>query len=176
MILIGIGANLPSPQHGSPRETCVAALKALEAKGVATVRHSRWYRSAPVPASSQPWYVNGVARVETTASPEALMALLHEVERAFGRVRGERDAARVLDLDLLAYGALVRTDGPPPHVPHPRLENRAFVLLPLAEVAPVWRHPVSGRSLDELIAALPPEQVALPIVDETPPEPDRASA
>ncbi len=118
-ILIGLGANLPG-RWGPPRATCEAAVAALEAEGLRVVRRSRWYESAPVPASDQPWYVNGVIAVETGLSPEALLALLHRVEARFGRERRTRNEARVIDLDLLAYGERVN-DGPaPPLLPHPR--------------------------------------------------------
>src|SRR5215475_12146454 len=152
--LVAIGANLPSPTHGPPRATCEAALAELSRRGLRIVRRSRWYESAPVPLADQPWYVNGVVAVDTNLSPEALLALLHEVERDFGRERREVNAARVLDLDLLAYGDLV-LNGAPPILPHPRLADRAFVVLPLADVAPDWRHPVTGRSVAELRASLP---------------------
>ena len=162
-ILIGIGANLPSAAHGPPRATCEAALAALRARGLRVLRRSRWYESAPVPPSDQPWYVNGVARVETALPPPALLALLHDIERDFGRERREINAARVIDLDLLAYGD--RVESGPPALPHPRLHERAFVLLPLAEVAPNWRHPATGRSVAALIAALAPDQAARPLAD-----------
>jgi 2-amino-4-hydroxy-6-hydroxymethyldihydropteridine diphosphokinase len=157
LILIAIGSNLPSPEFGAPRDTCEAALAALSHGGLRIVRRSRWFESAPVPLSDQPWFVNGVAVVETSLPPGDLLALLHETERNFGRERREVNAARILDLDLIAYGDLVRTDAPP-LLPHPRLHERAFVLLPLADVAPDWRHPVDGRTLHEMIRALPPEQ------------------
>jgi 2-amino-4-hydroxy-6-hydroxymethyldihydropteridine diphosphokinase len=108
MILIGLGANLASAEFGAPPASLEAALRMLQESGVRIVARSRWYRSAPVPASSQPWFVNGVAAVETTLDPVALLALLHEIEARFGRVRRERNAARVLDLDLLDYAARVR--------------------------------------------------------------------
>lgn len=158
MILLGLGANLPSARHGGPAATLAAALAALAAEGVAVERLSPWYRSAPVPAADdQPWYINGVASVKTGLAPEALLALLHRVERRFGRVRRERNEPRVLDLDLLDYDGLVQPGGGAV-LPHPRLHERAFVLLPLREVAPGWRHPTLGRGVDELIAALPPGQ------------------
>jgi 2-amino-4-hydroxy-6-hydroxymethyldihydropteridine diphosphokinase len=164
-ILIGVGANLPS-RWGSPKATCAAALEALEAEGIEVARRSRWYESAPVPASDQPWYVNGVAAVETDLSPEALLIVLHRTEQRFGRERRERDEARVIDLDLLAYGTRVN-DGPaPPLLPHPRATQRSFVLLPLREVAPGWVDPRSGRSVDDLIAALPKGQIARPMSEE----------
>jgi 2-amino-4-hydroxy-6-hydroxymethyldihydropteridine diphosphokinase len=166
MVLIGLGSNLESDCIGTPREICVAALVAIEATGVRVVRRSRWFRSAPVPPSDQPWFVNGVAVVEPGIGPSALLERLHAVEAGFGRVRRERNEARVLDLDLLAYDDLV-LDGPEgPVVPHPRLHERAFVLLPLAEVAPGWRHPRSGALLAELIAALPPGQHAEAIAED----------
>ncbi len=163
MILIGLGANLPSPRHGEPRATCEAALTALEAAGVKVLRRSRWYRSAPVPASDQPWFVNGVAAVETGLAPAELLALLHRIEADFGRARRRRNEARILDLDLLAYGERRSAPGEAPVLPHPRLAGRAFVVLPLAEIAPGWRHPVSGLTAAEMAGLLPPDQVAQPI-------------
>ena len=161
-VLIGLGANLPS-SRGAPQATCEAALEALGEAGVKVVRRSRWYRSAPLPPSPQPWFVNGVAAVETALDPVALLALLREIERRFGRVRVQLGEARKLDLDLLDYGGQVRPGEPPPELPHPRMHGRAFVLLPLAEVAPDWRHPRLGGSIEALIGALPPAQAAEPL-------------
>ncbi len=165
MILIGLGANLPTPS-GPPQATLAAALAALAAlagEGVEVLARSRWYRSAPVPPSDQPWFVNGVAALATQLDPAALLALLHRIEAHFGRVRRQTNEARPLDLDLLDYdGEIVATEGGLV-LPHPRLHERGFVLLPLAEVAPHWRHPRLGRSVAELIAALPPDQQAEPL-------------
>jgi len=157
MILIGLGANLPSAIHGPPEATLVAALAALADEGATVDRLSPWYRSAPVPAGDQPWYVNGVAAVTTQLAPSALLDLLHRVERRFGRQRRDRNEPRVLDLDVLDYDGLVQPEGRPA-LPHPRLHERAFVLLPLRDVAPHWRHPVLGRGIDELVGALPAGQ------------------
>ncbi|MQX36680.1 2-amino-4-hydroxy-6-hydroxymethyldihydropteridine diphosphokinase [Roseospira navarrensis] len=157
MSLIALGSNLPGP-GGSPRETVTAALEALPAQGIRVVACSAWYRSAPVPPSDQPWFVNGVARVAgpPDLTPADLLARLHAVEAAFGRRRdGTRNAARTLDLDLLDVEGRVLREGAP-LLPHPRLTERAFVLLPLADVAPDWRHPVTGRSVSALIADLGP--------------------
>ena len=162
IILIAIGSNLPSPEFGPPRAICEAALAELARRGVRIVRRSRWFESAPVPLSDQPWFVNGVAIVQTALPPAELLALLHETERRFGRERRQVNAARILDLDLIAYGDLVRTDAPP-LLPHPRLHERAFVLLPLADLAPDWRHPATGRTLAEMIGALPAEQSIRPL-------------
>lgn len=155
MILIGLGANLPSAA-GAPAATLAAALAELEAAGVAVERRSPWYRTAPLPADDQPWYVNGVAAVATRLGPEELLALLHRIEAGFGRRRRRRNEPRELDLDLLDYQGLVRAAAPV--LPHPRLTERAFVLLPLADVAPGWRHPATGAGTAELIAALSPGQ------------------
>ena len=157
-ILIALGANLPSPRFGAPRATLEAALAAIAAKGVRILRRSSWWESEPVPASDQPWYVNGVAAVATALEPVALLRLLHGVEAEFGRIRGARNEARLLDLDLLAYGDRRREGPEPPLLPHPRLADRAFVLLPLAEVAPDWCHPVSRETVRQLIARLPAGQ------------------
>lgn len=163
MILIAIGANLPNRRFGTPRETCEAALAALADSGVKIRRRSRWYRSAPVPPSGQPWFVNGVAILETTLDPAGLLALLHRIEADFGRVRRVRNEARVIDLDLLAYDDRVSGSGETPVLPHPRLAERAFVVQPLAEIAPDWRHPRDGRTAREMLAALPPAGLAEPI-------------
>ena len=111
MILIGLGANLPSARYGAPPASLEAALAGLEKAGPRVLARSRWYRSAPVPASDQPWFVNGVAEVATVLDPPGLLALLHRVEQEFGRVRREKNAARCLDLDLLAYDNRVTRPG-----------------------------------------------------------------
>lgn len=161
MILIGLGANLPSAL-GPPEATLAAALAALEAAGIRILARSRWYRSAPVPASDQPWFVNAVASLATALDPAALLQLLHHIEASFGRERRRRNEARPLDLDLLDYDGLVQDGEGGPILPHPRLHQRAFVLLPLAEIAPAWRHPRLGLTVAALIAALPPDQSAEP--------------
>jgi 2-amino-4-hydroxy-6-hydroxymethyldihydropteridine diphosphokinase len=156
-----LGANLPST-YGEPAETLQAALIRLGEEGVKLSRRSQFWHSRPVPVSDQPWFVNAVAALETDLSPEALLALLHRIEAEFGRVRSVVNAPRLIDLDLLAYGRLVSGETAP-ILPHPRLDQRAFVLLPLAEIAPRWRHPVSGLDLDTLIARLPADQEAQPL-------------
>jgi 2-amino-4-hydroxy-6-hydroxymethyldihydropteridine diphosphokinase len=153
LVLIGLGANLESPRWGAPRETLAAALAALAAEGVAVLARSAWYRSAPVPLSDQPWYVNAVASVATGRNARGLLELTQAVERRFGRVRGMPNAARVLDLDLLDYLG-ERIDEPDLVLPHPRLHLRRFVLEPLAEIAPGWRHPVLGAPVEELLAGI----------------------
>lgn len=153
MILLGLGANLPSPA-GPPQATLLAALSELAQHNVRVVARSPFYRTAPVPVSDQPWFVNAVAVLDTALSPSELLGLFQEIERRFGRVRGpEKNAARSLDLDLLDYqGNIVST--PDLLLPHPAIHERAFVLLPLRDVAPEWRHPVFGKPVAKLIARL----------------------
>jgi 2-amino-4-hydroxy-6-hydroxymethyldihydropteridine diphosphokinase len=159
VILVAVGANLPGPQGQPPLDTCRAAVEALAAlPRLGLVAVSRWYQTAPVPPSDQPLYINGVVRLDGDAEPAVLLAQLHTIEAAAGRVRGARNAARVLDLDLIDLHGLVR-DAPDPVLPHPRADSRAFVLLPLADVAPDWRHPRLGRSVADLIAALTAQDI-----------------
>ncbi len=157
MILVGIGSNLAAPRFGSPQETASAAVARLPAIGVTVVRCSRWYLSAPVPPSDQPWYVNAVALVETRLGPAALLASLLALEARFGRRRGVANAARTLDLDLLDYDGR-RSATKRLTLPHPRLHERRFVLAPLAEIAPHWRHPRLAMTASELLRRLPPGQ------------------
>ncbi|MDP1839569.1 MAG: 2-amino-4-hydroxy-6-hydroxymethyldihydropteridine diphosphokinase [Reyranella sp.] len=155
-IFIGAGANLAHPTYGSPRETLEAAFRELGRRGVQVLRVSPWYRTAPVPASDQPWYQNAVIEVGTTLGPDKLLAILHEVEEAFGRVRSVANAARMIDLDLLDFRGEIAPEAPGrATLPHPRLATRAFVLRPLADLAPDWRHPVTGEGVQALLAALP---------------------
>ena len=156
MIVIGLGGNLPS-QFGSPSGTLLAAVDALGQRAIIVRRLSPLYETAPVPVSDQPWYVNAVAAVETPLRPADLLLTLRRIEAQFGRVRTVRNAARVIDLDILDYnGQLVDEAGL--KLPHPRLAERAFVLYPLRDIAPAWRHPVTGKTIDALIAELPKEQ------------------
>lgn len=162
MIFIGLGANLPSTAFGPPAATCEAALGRLAECGAAPRRRSRWYRSRPEPDHGEPWFVNGVAEVETALAPLELLAVLHRIEAEIGRVRGAPNAPRCIDLDLLDYGG--RLSGPADTLilPHPRMHLRAFVLYPLAELAPDWRHPRSGASIGALVGALSPDQDCKP--------------
>ncbi len=170
MILVAVGSNMPGAGGASPKKNCERALALLEADGVAIIARSRWYRSSPWPRSDQPDYVNGVARIKAHELPGALLLRLHAIEARMGRIRGAPNLARVIDLDLLAFGRLVRgapSEGNPTQLqlPHPRLQDRAFVLYPLSEVAPMWTHPASGRTVEEMIADLADDQDCGPIED-----------
>jgi 2-amino-4-hydroxy-6-hydroxymethyldihydropteridine diphosphokinase len=156
MILIALGANLPSPA-GPPDATLEAALQELSGRAITILKRSGFYRSAAWPNPGDPSFVNAVGAVQTDLPPASLLAALHDVEAVFGRRRTAPNAPRTLDLDLLDYDG--RVEEGPPTLPHPRIESRAFVLVPLSEIAPDWRHPVSGRSVSELIERLPPGSI-----------------
>jgi len=160
--LIGLGSNLSSPTLGPPAAVVRAALARLESAGLNVASASRLYETAPVPASDQPWYVNAVAAVETGLTAREALAACMAIEAEFGRIRGARNAARILDLDVLAWDDQVIAE-PDLLVPHPRLAERAFVLLPLADVAPGWRHPGTGETMAEMLAKLPSDQQIRPL-------------
>jgi 2-amino-4-hydroxy-6-hydroxymethyldihydropteridine diphosphokinase len=162
MKLIGLGSNLSSPAFGPPAAVVRAALARLDSAGLHVASTSRLYETAPIPASDQPWYVNAVAAVETGLTAREALAACMAIEAEFGRVRGVPNAARVLDLDVLAWDDQVIAE-PDLLVPHPRLAERAFVLFPLADVAPAWRHPISRETVSKMIAKLPSNQQIRPL-------------
>ena len=158
MHFIAIGGNLPS-REGSALATCTRAAASLQAAtGLSRACRSRWYSSAPIPASGQPRFINGVVRLEGDIAPERLLAVLQDMERVAGRARGPPDGPRTLDLDIIDMGSLVRA-GPDPVLPHPRAHLRAFVLLPLRDVCPHWQHPTLGRAIGDLLEALPAQDI-----------------
>lgn len=151
MIAIALGANLRS-DIGAPLETLRHVVEQFPSFGIDVLAVSRWYETAPVPASDQPNYVNGVVSAKTELAPEALLNTLLFIEDQFGRERGEPNAARTLDLDVIDFEGRVETG--PPILPHPRMESRAFVLFPVRDVASDWVHPASGIEINALIASL----------------------
>lgn len=159
-IFVALGANLPSADYGSPRATLEAALTLLAREDLSILQRSSWWQSGPQPASDQPDFVNGVIELDTALPPAELLVVLHRIESACGRVRQQRWEARILDLDLIDYRGERRAgEGGNPVLPHPRLSERLFVLLPLQEIVPFWRHPVSGVGLTELISAAHPIRI-----------------
>ena len=150
-VLVALGANEAWLGSG-PARTVLSAARALSRLGEASL--SPLYDSPAWPDPGAPPYVNAVLRWRTALPPEAALAALLATEAAFGRRRSVANAPRTLDLDLLAHGRAVR-DSAALTLPHPRLAERDFVLLPLRDVAPAWRHPVTGEGPDALIEALP---------------------
>ncbi len=152
MILIALGANLPW-QGQSPLQNLYAVQVACERNGLRPLKVSSFYISEAWPNPSDPPYVNAVMQVETSLPPHALLDMLHKIEAIFGRHRSELNAPRSMDLDLLDYDGLIQPG--PPILPHPRLQDRAFVLIPLAEIAPDWQHPKLNQPVSTLISTLP---------------------
>jgi 2-amino-4-hydroxy-6-hydroxymethyldihydropteridine diphosphokinase len=152
MIIIALGSNIDSP-WGSPAATVRRALDFLGREGCRLVNSSSLVETLPLGRTDQPNFVNAVAQVETLMGPEALLDRLHAIEVLAGRRRGEKWGPRVLDLDLIDYDGLIR-DQPPPVLPHPEVAERAFVLAPIAEIAPDWRHPILKKSAAELLQRL----------------------
>jgi len=154
---LGLGANLPFNGMSGPA-LLAQALAAVRAAGFTPLAVSHVWQTAAWPPSEQPDFHNAVAMMEAVnVSPQALYRSLRAIELQFGRERRERWAARTLDLDILAMDGLLGTFGEVT-LPHPRMQERAFVLAPLAEIAPDWRHPVLGLTPIELLKTVPPEQ------------------
>ncbi|WP_432808066.1 2-amino-4-hydroxy-6-hydroxymethyldihydropteridine diphosphokinase [Pantanalinema sp. GBBB05] len=142
---IGLGSNL-----GNSLTILESTLQTLaQTPEIQLLARSHWYQTTAV-GPPQPDYLNGCALLRTSLSPHQLLTVLLDVETTFGRVRRERWAARTLDLDVLLFDDLI-LDTPTLQIPHPRMVERAFVLVPLAEVAPDWKEPVSRKSIAELV-------------------------
>ena len=181
-VLISLGANVAPPGR-SLVEALESALESVaDREGITLLSRSRWYRTPAFPPGSGPDFVNAAAVLETSLDPERVLAALHGAEAELGRVRTERLirwAPRVCDLDLIAMEDAVLPDREtlarwmaldlgqaqtvvPPRLvlPHPRMHERGFVLVPLADIAPQWRHPATGFTVAEMLAALPADVLA----------------
>ena len=149
-VLIGFGSN-----QGDSVLICSQAVEMLDRHSRIRIRRvSSFYRTEPVGMKDQDWFINGVVLCETDLEPEGLLSVTRQIEAHFHRVRHHRWGPRTLDLDILFFGERC-IDLPDLIVPHPRLHERRFVLVPLAELAPQWVHPVLGISVRELLARLP---------------------
>ncbi len=166
LVFVAIGGNLPAEGRDGLRPTLEAGVAALSEIGCTIIGRSSWWCSPAWPPpgpgeSRQPDYLNAVVALHTDLAPDELLLALHGIEAAFGRNRLGRWDARPLDLDLIDYAGRVQMDGEAGRaiLPHPRMAGRLFVLLPLRELAPDWRHPRSGLAIEHLIAAAEPMQI-----------------
>lgn len=150
-VVLALGANLAG-DYPSLEALLEAALSALPRAGLRLIGRSSWWRSAAWPDPSGPEYLNGVALVETSLTPRAVLDAALAIEARFGRTRAAPNGPRTLDIDLVAYGRRV-IDEPGLKVPHPRAHQRRFVMGPLAEIAPQWRHPLLGETARALADA-----------------------
>ena len=177
-LLIALGANMQS-EVGPPEATLRHALDAMPQAGLAIRAESPFYATPCFPAGAGPDYVNAAVRVTARMDAPSVLALLHDIEQQYGRERAVRWGQRTLDLDLIAFDDLILPDhethtrwrqmtaadqqvNAPQQLilPHPRVQDRAFVLVPLKDVAPQWQHPVLGLKIDEMIEALPTSAVS----------------
>ena len=160
-VIVALGGNLALEGQAVQAVLELAAGR-LAGEGLRPVRRSRWWRSAAWPDPTEPAFLNGVAIVETALEPREALAALMRIETAFGRRRSLPNAPRTLDLDLIAYGRLI-LDEPDLVLPHPRASGRLFVMGPLSEIAPDWRHPVTGETAADLAATATVGTDATPI-------------
>lgn len=175
--LIALGANLPSAT-GTALETLEKSLGLFPLESLKIDRISKWFSTPAFPEGSGPDFVNGAVRVQTTLCPDEVLSALHRIEAQLGRTRENRWEPRLCDLDMIAYDdqilpdlatfqrwnsldtAKQQTETPDQLIlPHPRLQDRSFVLVPLNDIAPDWRHPITGITVSQMLAAIPPEEL-----------------
>jgi 2-amino-4-hydroxy-6-hydroxymethyldihydropteridine diphosphokinase len=153
MILIALGSNL-SGLWGTPREMIMKALAELARENIHVLRVSTLIETAPFGVTDQPHFVNAVASVDTHHASEEVMVILHRIEERAGRKRTLRWGPRTLDLDLIDYNRVITPPDATLHLPHPGIAERDFVLRPIAEIAPDWRHPVTQATASDMLQAL----------------------
>ena len=165
-VIVALGSNLGG-EYGSSWSALNKALQGFGEIGLVVKAKSSIWRSAAWPDPSRPPYLNAVALVETALEPADLLAALHAMEARFGRRRTTANESRVLDLDLIAYGRRVIST-PDLVIPHPRAAERRFVMGPLAEIAPAWRHPQTGARAGALAGAATVGRDATPLPPDAP--------
>jgi 2-amino-4-hydroxy-6-hydroxymethyldihydropteridine diphosphokinase len=148
---LALGSNI-----GDREANLRDAVNRLESQEIHVLRRSSLYETAPQELLDQPWFLNAVLQVETSLFPMQLLARVREIERQMGRRRVTPKGPRNIDIDILFYGRTVIATAEL-EVPHPRIAQRRFVLEPLAEIAPEFRHPITGKTANEMLAALEPQ-------------------
>jgi 2-amino-4-hydroxy-6-hydroxymethyldihydropteridine diphosphokinase len=155
MILIGIGSNMPGP-WGTPAATVARVASELDRGAIRVTRVSTPVRTTPFGITDQPAFTNAALAITTGLAPAALLLHLQALERRAGRHREIRWGPRTLDLDILDYRGLVLAEPSALVLPHPGIAERPFVLVPIVEIAPHWRHPVTGLTATEMLARVAP--------------------
>lgn len=169
MIIISLGSNVAG-RWGDPATTIRRALNELNRSNITILRYSALYCTSPYGVTDQPLFLNAAAVVRTGLPPLVLLSMLKELENQAGRIHTRRWGPRALDVDIIDYNGRIMTWSPPrcqpinlrrgKHgaypliLPHPQMQSRHFVLRPMQDIAPFWHHPVSGRSIKQLIARL----------------------
>ena len=159
MIIIAIGSNSISADYASSIEACEASIKMMLNQRIALVDKSSWYESVPVPISGQPNFINGIILINTNLKSHDLLLKLQSIETQMGRIRSIKNANRIIDLDLIAYNDdIIETDLLT--LPHPRMFERAFVLLPISELIPEWRHPLTNLSVNTMLEQVKGQKIS----------------
>ncbi len=157
MIIVAIGSNLSSKTYGLPENNCFECLKILK-KVFFVKKISKFYKSEPIPKSDQKWYVNGVIEICTTLYPRDILNKLFLIENYFKRTRKIKNEPRVIDLDLISYkNKSIKNKSLT--VPHPRMHQRKFVIRPICDLDPNWRHPVLKIKANVLLKSVANQKI-----------------
>lgn len=158
MILVAIGSNLNSKSFGSPEQNCKVAIDILR-EYFEVIKFSHFYKSEPIPKSKQPWFVNCIVNIRSKISPSNLLDTLLQIESQFGRERGKKNEARVIDLDLIAYNRMI-VNSLKLTLPHPRMHLRKFVIQPICDINENWIHPVLNKKASEILKELANQKIS----------------
>jgi 2-amino-4-hydroxy-6-hydroxymethyldihydropteridine diphosphokinase len=158
MIIIAIGSNLISSKYKSSIDACEASIDMMLDHKITLVDKSSWYISEPIPVSSQPNFINGVILINTILNSHDLLIKLKAIETQMGRIRSTKNANRIIDLDIISYNDEI-TETNLLTLPHPRLADRAFVLMPISELVPDWRHPLTNISINTMLKQVKEQRI-----------------
>ena len=158
MILIAIGSNLKSDIYGSPLKNCINGVKILR-ENFFVKKVSKFYKTEPIPKSDQPWFVNGVVEIKTNLHPRDILQKLFSIENYFKRIRKIKNEPRIIDLDLISYKNFI-SNRKSLVLPHPRMHQRMFVIKPICDINPKWRHPILKKKALNLSKKLANQKIS----------------